>query len=61
MKVIHNIITKFMVVLFFVSMCCMDSENLLIPISAFAVSGLYLAILGYRSGALFGSVEENDK
>ena len=61
MKVIHNIITTFMVVLFFVSISCMDSDNLLIPITALAVSGIYLLVHGYRSGAWLNSIEDGDK
>lgn len=61
MKVIHNIITKFMVVLFFVSISAMDSEALWMPATCLIVSGLYLLIHAYRTGAWCNSIEERDE
>ncbi len=61
LKAIHKAITFLMVVLFFVSISCMDSEKLWIPITAFIMSGSYLLIHGYCTGAWLNSIEDGDK
>ena len=61
LKFIHKAITILMVALFFISISCMDSENLWIPATGLIGSGLYLVIHGIYTGALFGSIEESQE
>jgi len=57
---IHNLISKIMFVMFWVSMCALDSEPMWVPMTCLFVSGLYLAVYAYKKGWLFGSIKDGE-
>lgn len=59
-KILHNILTKLMAVLFVLSISAMDSDALWIPVLCMLVSGTYLAVYAYKKGWLFGSIEDGE-